>query len=403
MKKLLISLFVVITILLFSTYFMGEMVKNETQKMFVKSVPQGVTSKLIRYDKGFLRATAVSEVRLAIEGEAPLVFDITSSIQHYPYKAVIDNQIKLRDPLLTQKVETYFASKDWLTSIEEVNLCGQLTGQLTLMAGSSSYGDGQFATKAVTLDYQMDLHHYTGAARLDWGGLQILTSEDDFSVESLHIKSNFNLLSAHSEYDYFVDIAKVAILQADFQSRLAGIELLGSSRTGEQVDTIDTSTEWRIARYEIDQDSKKLFTNNHIKLDIKGLYSPALNLLRGAAEDHQQVQSAFAALLDHGGQLTLSKLNSQTPWGKVTGHLAVTVQPGAVFSDITLNPFMLLDYISGDAQLLLPEALLQQPNLSESLQLGLNTGFLIREATNLSFETQFEQGELTVNGKVIPL
>ncbi|WP_415225681.1 DUF945 family protein [Psychromonas sp.] len=403
MKKLLISLLIVTVVLLSGTYVVGNRVENETQIILAKSAEQGLSSKLIRYDRHFLKATAVSEVTVVIDGEAPIVFEINSSITHYPYKAVITNQIRVLDPDLSKKIEEYFASKNWISSIEEINLLGQLTGQLKLLAGSYHHGEEHFATKALQLDYQVNLQDYSGLINLNWPGLQAQTSDGDFSVESVQLKSNFSSLSAHNEYDYFAEIANVTIQQEDFQSLLQGIELQGSSSEGKQLDTVDTSNEWKVALYEVGSGSKRVFTNNHIKLDIEGLYSPALHILSAASEDSQQVEKALSALLIHGAKLTLAKLNSQTPWGDVTGYLSVTLQPGALFSDVALNPFALLDYVTGKANFLMPAGLLEEPHLSEPLQMGLRTGFLKMQEQMLSFETQFKQGELTVNGRVIPL
>ncbi len=403
MKKLLIGLFVLSVVLLSSTYFVGEMVENETQKMFAKKQQQGFSSKLISYDKQFLKATAISQVTVTLEGETPIVVTVTSSIKHYPFKALIKNKISLADPELAEKVQNYFASENWVSSREEINLLGQLTGQLNVLAGSYKSETEQFATKALQLDYQVNLHDYSGLVNLNWAGLDAQTSDGDFSVDSVQLRSNFNLFSAGNEYDYFTEIGKIVIQQESAQSQLQGLELRGSSRSGEQTDTIDSSNEWKISSYQIANGTEKVFTNNHIKLDIKGLYSPALNLLSSGSGDQQEVGKALTELMAHGAQLTLSKLSSQTPWGAVDGYLTITLQQGATLSEVVVNPFMLLDYVSGNGNLFLPEALLEEPTLSESLKMGLMTGFLKQQDQKLSLETQFEQGELTVNGRVIPL
>jgi|GEM_PF-2320259 len=403
MKKLLISLFIITVLLLSAIYFVGSRVENETKNILAKDTQQGLTSRLISYERHFLTATAISEVTVMIEDEAAIVLQINSSVVHYPHKAVISNQISLPDPELSKKIQTYFASENWISSTEEINLFGQLTGQLKLLPGSYHKDNEQFATKALQLDYQVDLQDYSGSADLNWQGLQASTNEGDFSVASVKLRSNFSSLSAHNEYDYFAQIANIVIAREGAQSLLQGLELQGSSRYGEQPDTIDTSNEWKVAFYQNGSDSKQVFTDNQVKLDIEGLYSPALHLLSTASKGSEQVEKALSALLAHGAKLTLTKLNSQTPWGKVTGYFSVTLQPGALFTEIVFNPFALLDYVSGNANLLLPAALLKEPRLSDSLKMGISTGFLKREAQTLIFETQFEQGELTVNGRVIPL
>mgnify|MGYP001235219384 CR=1 FL=1 len=402
MKKLLSSLFVISALLLSGIYLVGERTENEIQKMFAKSEQQGVSTELFSYDKQFLKATVISQVTL-VEGEKPVVFTVTSAIQHYPHKAVINNQIRLLDPELAGKAQDYFASENWISSCEEISLQGNLTGQLQLLPGRYSNAQELFATKALYLDYQFDLQDHSGAVNLSWHGLDVWTNYTYFSVESVKFIADFAALPIGSGYDYFADIAEMVIRQKNTQVQLQGIELLGSSRFGEQTDTLDSSHEWKVAAYQIDNDVEKVFTDNSLKLDLKGLYSPALMLLSHSGDDQQQIAKALTELIAHGGQLSLTELTSQTPWGKVYGALDIMLQQGARLPEIVDNPFMLLDYISGNANLLLPEALLQLPALSELLQVGLQSGFLKRQKQILSLDTQFEQGELTVNGRVIPL
>ena len=59
--------------------------------------------------------------------------------------------------------------------------------------------------------------------------------------------------------------------------------------------------------------------------------------------------------------------------------------------------------MSGDARVVLPLRLLDEPAISEPLQLGIIAGFLEQNEQTLNLQTSFKQGELTVNGRVIPL
>ena len=72
-------------------------------------------------------------------------------------------------------------------------------------------------------------------------------------------------------------------------------------------------------------------------------------------------------------------------------------------SELPGNQYTLFDYMSGNASLVLPLSLLDEPAVAESLQMGLMTGFLEKNEQTLNLQTSFQQGELTVNGRVIPL
>ena len=402
MKKLLSSLFVISALLLSGIYLVGKMTESEIQKIFAKGEQQAFSSKLLSYDRQFLKATAVSQISLMLEGDKPVVFRVKSTIRHYPYKASITNQIRLLDPTLAEKVQGYFGTENWISSTEEISLLGKLTGQLHLLPGSYNNAGEQIATKALQLDYQVNMQDYSGTFNLNWHGLDAQTRDGNLSVEAVRLNSDFASLPVANEYNYFAEIARVVIRQKNRQSQLQGVELQGSSRSGKQAATLDSSHEWKVATYRIDDGIENVFTDNHLKLDLKGLSAPALALLSRASGE-QQLAKALAELVAHGAQLSLTELTSQTPWGEVNGEIDLTLQQGARLSEIMENPFMLIDYGSGRASLFLPESLLQLPELSDLLEIGLHSGFLKRQAQTLSLETQFGQGELTINGRVIPL
>ncbi|MCW8996815.1 MAG: YdgA family protein [Psychromonas sp.] len=402
MKKLSISLLVICAVLFSAVYFIGEMTENEIQKIFVQNKQQGFSGRLLSYHKQFFTATAVSEVSLMLKDEQPMVFTVKSVIRHYPYKAVINNEIRLLDTPLARTVQDYFGSENWITSKEEINLFAQLSGHLQLLPGRYRHAREQFATKALQMDYHIDLNNYSGNIDVNWEGLDTQSDDSNMHVESIKLRSDFSALSGADKYDYSADIGKVVIRKNNTQSQLQGIALRGSSRPGKLADTVDSSHQWKVASYQMD-DAEQLFTDNQLNLVVKGLYSPALVLLNNAADDPQQVTKALTELLAHGAQLSLTKLRSETPWGKVHGVVDLSLQQGGRLSQIIANPFMLLDYISGRANFYLPDALLQQPEASELLSAALQGGLLKRREQTLCLEAQFEQGELTVNGRIIPL
>jgi hypothetical protein len=404
MKKLVMSLFAVTVILFAAVYLVGARSESEIRKIFAQSEQQELSMQLLSYKRGLFRATAISRVYLTPEGAAPLVFTVHSSILHYPYKAVISNEIELLDRQLAEQVQSYFGSDSWLTSREEINLLsGQLSGKLQLLPGRYANDSEQLATKALHLDYQFDLQNRSGSFTVNLDGLFVQTGETSLAVEAMALSAELGALTNATDYSYLAEIASLIILQPQTQLQLQDIKLQGESRPGKQRDTLNSLNEWKIASYRVSDGSEKVFTDNHLQLDLQGLSVPALTLLSRAADDPQQAAKALTELVAHGAQLSMTTFTSQTPWGEVNGALDITLEQGAKLLELIDNPFMLLDYTSGSARLLLPEALLQLPEVSELLEVLLESGLLKREKKRLSLETQLELGELTVNGRVIPL
>lgn len=159
-----------------------------------------------------------------------------------------------------------------------------------MLPGSYKNAGEQFSTKSLQLNYQLDLQDYSGSF--------------NFNLDSIKLAWSFNTAGG-GENDYLAEIASAVILQKPSKRQLQEIELRGSSRAVEGADSIDSSHEWKLAAYQIDNDAEKIYTDNHLKLAPKGQYAPALMLLSDTADDQQQVARTLTGLMAHGGQLSL--------------------------------------------------------------------------------------------------
>lgn len=390
--------------LLVSTYLVGEMVRKETQNMFATSSGNGLSSKLIRYEKQLFSATAVSEFTVEAENTMPIIVQLTSNIRHYPHMAKIESQIQLLDPILQQNLEQYFSDSAWLTSSEEISLLGNLSGELELVAGSYIKGQDAIATEAMRIEYDVNLKNYSGSAVMNWAGGSAFVGDRGYKIDSLQLSSDFSLLTKDiKQYSYVMTIASILMQQSALKSEWQGLHLKGRSTANRPANRVNINSDWKIAHYQFTGENQKIFTDNHINLDLNDLYMPSIDALTHEVGSVEQLEQAFTELLSNGAQISLSKLSSQTPWGEVLATMNVTLDQGASFSEMLDNPFTLMDYIDGQGKITLPQSLLKEPMVSEPLQIGMMTGFLILDGRNLLFETQFDQGVLVVNGKIIPL
>ncbi|PKG40683.1 DUF945 family protein [Psychromonas sp. Urea-02u-13] len=403
MKKLFITLLLFIVSGFSMTFFVANMAEKEIKTLLSENQNEDFSIELLSYERGFFSATAISEVHVLADQTSSLPLKITTTIYHYPYQAVLNNHIEITDQALAKKVETYFGTTQWITSTEKINLFAQLTGQLRIVAGEYKSDLETLNSEPVMIDYQVDLKNKSADVTLNWAGLTALTYGTAVKVNALQLSSHIASLSKQSDYNYHLTIKTVEVGQDSGHSLLEGVVLKGRSQQGEQQKTIDTDNELIIDSYQINMGETQTFTDNRLKLALTGLYQPAFELLNTGAGSSEEVEHALIELVSHGAQLTLSQLNSQTPWGEVDGTLDLVLDKGASLTDIVLNPYILFDYMSGDASLVLPIRLLDEPAIAEPLQMGLMTGFLEQNAQTLNLKTSFQQGELIVNGRIIPL
>lgn len=403
MKKLLISLLVISAFVVSAIYVVGEQTQTEVQKIFAQEPQPGIAIQLISYDKQFFKALVNSQVTLILAGEKPIVINVQSTIYHYPYKAEMNNQIHFADERLEKELATYFGDKNWIRSQQEINLFSQLTGHISISPGDYQKGNEQLSSRALQFDYHFDLKNNSGKIDINWPGGHSQTGDTLLTVTAVKIDADFSILPGVNESTYHVEMDKILIQTKEGKTQLRGIDLQGQNRLIEHSESIDSRNDWKIASYQVSHLKEQTFTGNQLKFDIKGLYAPALARLKIIDSQSPELGKALAELMVHGAQLSLEKLTSKTPWGNVLGGLDIRLVQGAILSEIVNNPFMLLDVVSGNVHLRLPAALLQLPALSPLLMTGLENGLLKKEKQTLSLESQLEQGELLINGRVIPL
>ena len=403
MKKLPVSLFILAVICLGMVFFMGNMTEKQIKIALDKNQKDDFSVELLDYQRGLFVASATSKVQVIVDPETTIILNIFSSITHYPYKAVIKNRIRLADEDLSQKAEVYFGTPDWLSSQEEVDLFSQVNGALTVVSGQYKSESETLATEPLLFSYQIDIKNESADVQLDWDGLSGVIYDTAIDVSKLQLNTHIGKFVKPKDYDYKFTVQKIAVQQESNHSLLEGLELKGRTDLGKLEQTIDINNELLLDSYQLNNDKQQTFTDNRIEFSVLGLYQPAFELLNSGSNDNQELQNALVELINNGGQVILSQLKSQTPWGEVDGEFDLTLQQGGALVDIIANPYILFDYMSGDMSLVLPLSLLDEPILAEPLQMGVMSGFIEKKEETLNLETSFQQGELIVNGRVIPL
>lgn len=383
-------------------YFVADMAEKEIKIVLSENQSVDFSVELISYQRDFFTATAISEVHIIADQVSTLSFKITTTVDHYPYQAVLHNHIEIVDEIMAKKIETYFGTTQWITSVEKINLFSQLSGQLTVAAGKYKSESEAVTSEPLVINYQVDLKNENADLTLNWAGLSGKSDGMVVNVNALQLTAHVSELSTLSDYDYQLKIKTIKVLQDDHHWLLDGVALKGSSQQG-QKKTVNTTNNLIINTYQINTGELQTYTDNRLKLALTGLYQPAFELLNTGSDDDQEIENTLVELVNHGAQLTLSQLKSQTPWGEVDGQLDLVLDKGASLVDILINPYILFDYMSGNASLALPLSLLDESAVKEPLQMGLRTGFLEKKGQTLNLQTSFQQGELMVNGRVIPL
>jgi len=105
-------------------------------------------------------------------------------------------------------------------------------------------------------------------------------------------------------------------------------------------------------------------------------------------------------LLVNNPEFIIKDLSFDTTVGSVKSDMNVVVNH-TLYNKA--NPMSIIGALTANAKGKVPEMLLHQLGLAGMVNMYVEQGLIIRDEEQLTFDAQFDQGKLTVNGQVIPL
>ncbi|XQW85532.1 DUF945 family protein [Thalassotalea piscium] len=114
----------------------------------------------------------------------------------------------------------------------------------------------------------------------------------------------------------------------------------------------------------------------------------------------QQLTATASKLLEKDPEINIDDFSVITPEGEIKSDLQFTID-NTLFDQS--NPMSIMAAMKADAKGMGPLAFFQKLGLEPMINMYVDQGFIVKEADKLSFAAQFEQGKLTLNGKVMAL
>lgn len=357
---------------------------------------------MISYDKGFFESNLKSTVSVQVDLEPEVTFVINTVIRNYPYKATLTSQIKFKSAELNKKAKEYFSTSQWLSSEMQVTLWEQLSGDVLMGPGTYQKGKEMLSNNDLNIHYSFNLKDQSGSFSVDLASFKATNASTNIILDKLFLSSEFNAKSMRAPSNYLLSVQDVRgnILSETFH--LQDMIFEGDSKASASGDKINSTNMLKMASYQVGA-IKNIYTDNEIQFNISNLDADTLEKLNEATENSADIEALLIELVQKGFDVDLESLKSTTPWGNVQGSLALSVQKGALLRNIMLNPFVLLDYVEGNADLRLADDFLKEPSFAFLLELALRSEILKKQDGQLILDAQLKQGELVVNGKNFPL
>jgi hypothetical protein len=426
MKKLLIVLLVVITVVAVSPKFIGTLVADERQSLISKiNEAEGVEVSSKSYSAHWFGATSVLEVTLQLvdEGLGDIVITVDEVLSFGPiiitdndwYLALGHSDISFRSPagLVDDEIMNFVNEKMHISAT--FTFTDNIVTNISTDEVTFEDGDTQFVAQSSSGKFSLaNKKDFSG--ELNWGGLELKSTDGSFVIGNVVMDTQQHLVSGNY-------LEGTAILSGDAKFLVDNINY--SDITGSEIFalkkllfTTSVAIKNDLLALSLAYGAEQVVTVGQTfkqpNLDIviadvdvnalQELNTLLANLPTNVAEQGMsaEVSKAIAELAD--------KFLAKDPSLKITDFSLIAEQ-GKIASDFNLtidktrfdsqNLLSVMSALNADAKGNAPVEFFTQFGLMPMIDNFVEQGYLTKKDSELSFVAKYSQAKLHVNGKAI--
>lgn len=421
MRKLaLAGLAVLIVIAAVGPWVTGHLVEQEWRAAITQFNQQQDLVKLetVTYERGYMGGHTRTRV--------------TFSGQDAPDKPVL-LETRFSHGVTDARGETHWLMEEWPEIAEaftdeqpvlvtKTGLWGGVYGKFTVPAAQwTDTQEGRIQLQPLRVDYRFGRDGDTIELEMTWQGLQVTAESGEMAIEGLRLVEDMERVDDQVwAGDMLFSIDRVHGSASDGSPFvMEAIAVEGhSAKTDEE--RMKSSVDVTIASLSAND---RAFKNIAIEAAASQLYVPAMSeMLKrmqayedlAAIEDpHERavqelkafghVMESVQQLVGHGVEITIPKLNMDTPEGTLRGRIGVK-HPAMPEKDIA-EMGSILARAQGAISLAIPKAFVEQtdPRLRQSVRDLIQRGWMTVQGENLVLEAELKDMALHVGGEMIPL
>lgn len=416
-----------ITIALISPKFIGSIVESEHQSAVNKlNENPAIIINSSAYDIGWFDGTAVTEMTLLLQNDGieniTILFE--EKLSFGPVIFTDDGlefglgfsqaNINFKDLIIDEEIETFINDKIHLTAL--LTFSKNIVSNVVIDEMSKEIdGNTVFSSKAVghfTLDN--DNRFY---GDFNWAGLTATKSDESFtigkvqlSLDQMLIGGNYYQGNAISIGDFDFSIDSVEAIDTAGVNVFSLNNLLINAKSSVSNDLMAISMNYSadkiVAAGENVENANLnvMFNGLHIKVMqeintlMAGLQTRGEELF--SPNNMKEFSSLVAKLLESKPAIEISDFSVQTPEGMMKSSMQVSVDNTLFDSS---NIMSIISAVKANANGTAPLPFFVKQGLAPMIDMYVEQGFIIKKEEELSFKVNFEQGQLNVNGNVIPL
>jgi hypothetical protein len=427
MKKLLIIIALLSVIILVSPKFIGSVVETEYQLALNKlNDNPAITVKSTTFSRNWFSGKVVTEMTILLEHEDVEILNlvIEDSLLYGPLIFTNDglklalsyshSSINFTDLYIEEEIENFIKNKIHLSTL--LTFSKDIVTQVTIDEVSKQIdGNKILSSKAVgkfTLENENRLY-----GEFNWAGLSATTAEESFTIEGVTLSVDQMLIDGSyfqgnaismGSLDFLISAIKAS--DASATETLSLNNLLINASSSVKDDLMELKMNYGVDKLEVE--GQKL-ENANLVLTLNGLNIKVLQevnvLLKKLSSENEQIfsptnmkklSSLTSKLVANNPTLEIENLSVITPEGKIDSSMLVSIDQKQYDP---ANFMSIIGAINATAQGEAPIDFFVKLGFGPVVEQYINQGFIKQKDDTISVELNYAQGQLNINGNVIPL
>ena len=427
MKKLIIILLVLSSAVLIAPNFIGSVVETEHQTGVDKlNENPAVTINSATFTRDWFSGIASTEMTILLQDDG--IEDITIIIEeNLSFGPVIFTDegiefalsyskadINFKEFLIDEEIEDFIKDKIHLSAL--LTFSKDISSKIVIDEVSKEV-DGNSIVSAKALGYFTLENNNRFYGDFNWAGLTAKSSDESFTIDKVEFSIDQTLIAgdyyqgnAISTGDFDFAITSVSAIDATGNKVFALENMLLKAMSAVTDDLMTITMNYKAEKI---QSIGQSLENANLDVIFEGLNINVMQevntLMAGLATDEeamftpevmQKLSTLASKLLANDPVLSIKDLSVKTPEGKIESALNIRVNKD-LFD--TANIMSIIPAIKADANGKAPMPFFVNLGLAPMIDMYVQQGLIVQNEDELSFKMNFSQGQLNVNGQVIPL
>jgi uncharacterized protein YdgA (DUF945 family) len=427
MKKIFMLMAILSGIILISPKFIGGIVETEYQSALNKlNENPAITIKSTVFNRQWYQGQVVTEMTVLLQNEKinELNIVINDDISFGPIiftdegikfgLSFSKSNINFTDSFVGEEVEDFIKNNIHLSALLTFDK-NIITHIIIDEVKKEVDGNNLVSKKAVgkfVLENENRLY-----GDFNWGGLSAKTKENNFTIEAVKLSLDQRLHSGSYYQGNAISTGVVDFSISSIQTKgttgeeeFSMANLAMNAKSSVTDDLMKVKMNYRIgqlasAGHQVKKANLELVFNDlnvTVMQEVNALLTKLSNSNEEvfSAENIEQLSALMAKLLANDPTINIADLSVETPEGKIESAMKVSADK-KIFD--TANFMSIIPAINATAKGMAPLKFFTKLGLAPMIEYYVEQGFIIKKDENISFNANFIEGQLSLNGNVISL